>query len=396
MVTVLNFLRQNLGGGVQNALSFIETLSTLDDPQNYQVFARQGSAIAKKSLEYGFDTCAVAGGTVAQLRFGTTCKHRFKPGQLCFTFFGPPWRSTQGHLLNVCGVAYSNLYYPEIEFWKQYRGLPRWKRELKDRLRLRGLSHADYWIFETETLAKRAVRLAHYPAERVGVVRMTASSLVCPERVQVACANAFDQQIPQGFRFLFLASAAPNKRIDRAAAIAARMKQLTDRPFVMVTTMPTDAPYFRQVAEAFQSHGVSANWYNVKPCPYDQVSSLISTCDSMCLFSVLESFSNNFVESWRMQKPLVAADYDWSRAITGDGALLVDPENPSATGERLVELINNPEQIKKLVDQGAAQLSGYPTTIEKCKMYLQRLEDARQLGRLGKKQRSGIEQWSCK
>jgi len=44
--TLLNFTRQGAGGGVQNALSFLTTLATIDDTDNYIVFVRKSSPIA--------------------------------------------------------------------------------------------------------------------------------------------------------------------------------------------------------------------------------------------------------------------------------------------------------------------------------------------------------------
>ncbi|MCP4745139.1 MAG: glycosyltransferase family 4 protein [Desulfobacteraceae bacterium] len=392
---LLNFLWQGAGGGVQNALSFIETLSTVADTGKFHVIARKDSNIARKAMGLGYSCMQIKGNGPARYRFSMFCKSEFEKEQLCFTFFGPPLLGACGNLINICGVAYSWLYYPEITFWKHYRGPLRWKKEIKARSKMYALSFADYWIFETRTLAQRAIELANYPAERVGVVRMTPSLLVRPERVKQGAARIFDQSIPKGFRFLFLAMATSNKRIHHAAAIAAELKKITDKPFSIVTTMSTESAYYKKVSQAFNKHKVSEHLCNLGPCPYDQAACLIEVCDCMCLFSVLESFSNNFVEAWQMRKPLVATDKDWSRSVAGQAALYVDPEQPEATARSLAQLIEDENRRRTLVQNGVDALKNYPTAEQKCKQYLECIQKAYTLGKLNKQDRKKIERYSC-
>ena len=392
---ILNFIWQGGGGGVQNAMSFIETLPLIDDPHKYRAITRQASVLSQQAHKHGIECLEIEGDFLSLHRFALTCRKIFLKGQICFNFFGPLLLSTYGYLLNICGVAYSNLYYPELEFWKQFHGLPRLKHELWDRVRMCALSKADYWIFETQVLADRAVRLAKYPAQRIGVVQMTASSLVSKKRVDKVVVDAFNRQLPRGFRFLFLASAAPNKRIDKAAAIARHLQSMTDQRFVFVTTMAQDSPYYRKVIEDFNRQGVADHLYNVGTCPYNQVASLISTCDSMCLFSVLESFSNNFVEAWAMEKPLISSDYDWSRSGADKAALYVDPERPIDAAAQMARLMNDQSLQISLINKGIKRLKCYPSTEEKCRMYLRCIDEARAQGFMTLKERRKLVRWSC-
>lgn len=392
---LLNFTWQGRGGGVQNALSFVEALNQLSKQDDYHVYARQGSEIATAAQDFGFECTQIPSKARQLHQFSLNCKKHFSAGQVCFTFFGPPWIGGAGYLNNVSGVAYSNLYYPELTFWQYYKGVQRAKRELTDRLRLWALSHADYWIFETQVLADRAVELGNYPQERVGVVRMTASSFVSPERVKEDVRKKYDSQIPKGFRFLFLAGAQRHKRIDRAADIAKKIKSLTDKPVVFVATLPQDARYLEEIKAAFQAKGVGDSFYNVGTCPYDDVASLIDACDSMCLFSTLESFSNNFVESWRMRKPLVATDADWSHSIVGDAGVYVDPEDAGQAAKEMSKLVDDPEHCARLVASGDTRLSGFPTVQQKCMDYLDHIDRAAELGIAGAASRKNIVKWRC-
>jgi len=394
--TLLNFTRQGAGGGVQNALSFLTTLATIDDTDNYIVFVRKSSPIAAAAKASRFTCRELTSRDRFLIDFSTRCRREFTCGQVCFTFFGPPWIASKGYLLNVCGVAYSNLYYPEIEFWKHYKGICRLRRELTDRLRLWSLSRADYWIFETEVLAQRALQYAKYPEKRVGVVSMTASSLVSPENVQPDSASIFNHRIPAGFRFLFLAGPAPNKQIHTLAAIAKELRTLTDLRFIVVTTLAEDSPYYKIVAKAFSHYRTEECWYNIGPCPYDKVASLIDSCQAMCTFSILESFSNNFVEAWIMNKPLLVCDTDWGRASAGDAAIYVEPNNPAKAARAMLRIMNDNQFYAHVTKQGTIRLSQYPTAIEKCKDYLDQINNARRLGILPREYRKTIQKWRCR
>jgi len=174
-----------------------------------------------------------------------------------------------------------------------------------------------------------------------------------------------------------------------------RMKEQTDQPFVMVTTMPTEAPHYQYIVSEFQRLGVSDHLHNLGPCPFEDVASLISVCSSMGLFSVLESFSNNFVESWRMNKPLVATDADWSRASAGEGAVYVNPDDANQAANSMLKLMSDPSYAAKIARLGAENLSSYPTTKEKCLANLACFEKARQLGCLDEPSRRRLVRWKC-
>jgi hypothetical protein len=389
MRIILNMTRiGRSGGGLQNALSFLRTLPQVEDRDAFVVGVNSG-ALRDNAVTLGYSTIP-ARRYRGLCDLDWRCRKYCVRGQVCFTMFGHPWARASGHLINVVGVALSNLFYPEIPFWSDYTPMARVQRRLVDLTRQRGIQLADYWIFETEVLRHRAIDLCHFPEERVGVVKMAPSTLVSPERVDEVLTQRYDGRIPHAFRFLFLNGAQPNKRIHVLPQIAKAMVAQGCQEFCFVTTMPLDHAYARKIQDAFMSLGLSAHFCNLGPIAPTEVSSLISVVDAMCTLSRLESFSNNFVEAWKMQRPLVVTDADWARESCGTSALYVDPERSPATAQVLRTLIGDAHLRSALVKEGTARLLELPSPEHKTQLYLEHVEKARELGPCPKHLRAKI------
>jgi len=389
---IFNFLPIASGGALQNALSFLETL------RGYPEIAEQCVAVlpGKSKLH---DACRsiplehieIGEGRAARLAFELSCRQVFRRGQTCFTLFGPPMIWSGGYMINVNGCAYSNLFYPEIPFWNHLSLIPRSVKELIDIYRRSVTSIADYWIFETEILARRAVELCGFPAERVGVVEMAPSALVTPNNVIPERKTEYSSRISsKKFKILLLCGAHPNKRLHLLPPIADELRRCNAPDFSFVLTVPPDVPYTRSVLGDFAARKLSQHVYNIGTVRSEHCASLIDTCNALAIFSRLESFSNNFVEAWRMDRPLVATDADWARAACGDGAVYVNPVDARATAAVLAKLMTDHNLRKRLTERGRAKLAYYNTPNMKLEDYLRHIEKAHHLGLLSKRERSVI------
>ena len=102
-------------GGSQNACSFIQELSNQGDLSDYFVVAFKDTNTGRLAQKLGFDNILINRNIRERVYWDFFCRKYFAKGQLCFTFFGSPWFRSQGYLINLTGVADSNLYYPEIK-----------------------------------------------------------------------------------------------------------------------------------------------------------------------------------------------------------------------------------------------------------------------------------------
>ncbi|MDZ7696587.1 MAG: glycosyltransferase [Deltaproteobacteria bacterium] len=252
---------------------------------------------------------------------------------------------------------------------------------------------ADYWIFETEVLRKRAIELCGFPEDRISVVRMAHSKLVSKDRVDISQSEFFDKRIPKAYRILYLTGAHPNKRLHLLPDIAKEMVRAGFNDFCFVTTMDEETMYARRIIDEFVDKGLNAHLVNLGTVHSEYVSTVIEVCDAMCIFSVLESFSNNFVEAWRMEKPLVTTDADWSRDSCGNAALYVDPAKTAQTASELISLARNELKQFRYTEEGKIQLARYHTPESKLNAYLDVILRAKQLGPLSSKLRKKIH-WS--
>jgi hypothetical protein len=286
-----------------------------------------------------------------------------------------------GYLNNIVGCAYSNLFYPEIAFWSELRFDERALRFVIDQYRKRLTASADFWLFETTTLADRAVRKFAFPGDRVGVVPMTVSKLVSPQQVSSDTARMFDARLPPvGPRLLFLCGSQYNKRLHLLPGIAKALKANGMNTFTFVTTMAHRSQYCDRVKTGFIHEGVAQHLTNLGPVSPRDVASLISVCHMMCTFSRLESFSNNFVEAWRMEKPLVVTDADWARGCCGSAAAYLDPSDAMGAADVIQKLLIDQHEIQRLINEGAKMIRLHPDAAGKTELYWKYIQRATLLG----------------
>jgi len=388
---ILNLLPVHAGGGLQNALSFIETVAC-DSLLRGQVkvVCNLGSRIHQVCCEDGINCIPIAANKIARLNFEMNCKARFTCGLVCFTFFGPPMLNSQNHLINVVGCAYSNLFYPEIPFWSYMGPINRGIKYMNDMVRKKAVARGDYWIFETGTIRKRAVQLFGFPEYRANVVRMAPSNLISRDRIKPELRSQIQKKLPEGFKVLYLSGAHPNKRQHLLYKIASYFWESGLGKLVFVTTMDSSSLYAKSVMQPFEKNGLQKAIYNIGPIAPEDVSTVIDCCDAMCTFSLLESFSNNFVEAWKMGRPLLVTDADWARDACGNAALYMNPEDAKSSAIALFSLTARSDLLEQLVTNGERQLSLYPTPREKNLQYIEHIEKARSLGFCKREERLNI------
>jgi len=95
----------------------------------------------------------------------------------------------------------------------------------------------------------------------------------------------------------------------------------------------------------------------------------------MANLAQLESFSNNFIEAWKMRVPLVVTDSDWARDACGEAAAYVDPEKSRLAISSVEAVLFDPNVREDLVSAGDQMLASYPTANEKSVAYLDLLNN---------------------
>lgn len=376
MNILLNFVPLKSGGGVQVGLDFLEQAKHHGKDHKWFLVATKGTPIADTRDSGNLHLAkTIERSIVARLWFEYLgCRRLIREigADLVYTQFGPHWPGAKS--VNIVGCAYSNLFYPEINFWERFPLSRRLIRRVIDFLRLLRLRQANHIIFETEDLARRAVQLKGFPSRQVSFVKPSVSSLVTFTNEHSYTRELF-QTLPKGFRVLLLSTYNPNKNFDLLPHIAKALdKRNPHNDVFFVITLPKQSKHMARLLQSAQDLGVQNRIMTVGPVPHEGCAEAYRACDLVILPSQLESFSNTIAEAWTMQKPLLISDMDWARSLCGTGAAYFEYRNPESAAEQILHLRHDTTYYSHLAAEGKRMLGTYPTAIDRFKQYLSIIE----------------------
>ena len=384
-----NFLYAPSGGGYQNSLSFVETLISLDfDFSNITFFVFSKTELETICKKHKIAYKAISNTVLSKYRFELLACTFVCKNDVVFSLFGPPMLGMDNRSINIGGMAISNVLHKEIDFWGYLGRTSKAIKTIKDVYRKYRYRQLDYWIFETELLKEKAINEFKFPAKRTEVIKMTPSILVSPDRASETILEGKGVDLNVDNKFLFLCGAHPNKRLHVLPELA---KYLDGKgvDFSFIFTLVENS-YFSDILVLARKLGVEKYFNNVGPVQPGEVASVISAVDFVCTFSLLESFSNNFVEAWAMRKPLIVTAKDWAEKSCGQAALYVNVDEQSELNQQVFSIINNVEAQQNAVESGLAQLSVHPTVEEKALKYISTINKAIVLGKISNKERRRI------
>jgi glycosyltransferase involved in cell wall biosynthesis len=374
---MLNFLPLKTGGGVQVAFDFLNQAKLYGREHHWYLVARDLGPFAS------FNDCKnitlvklVPDNLFSRLFFEYFgCKKLIKKynPDLIYTQFGPHWPGTKK--LNIAGCAYSNLFYPELDFWGALPCRKKWVKLFIDRHRLKRVLAVDEVIFETEDLKNRAISQYQLKAESVHCVKAAVSSLVgessSHEDTRILC-----ESIPEGFRVVLLSGYHPNKNIELLVRAAAELKKQSIDDVVFVTTLPLGHPGTEAIAALSRQLGVEKQMFNLGPIPQAGCVELYRVANAAILPSKLESFSNMIAESWATNVPLLISDLSWARSLCGDGAIYFDYNSELDLASKIIAIKESPNLVEDTLSAGSDALRTYPSSRMRFEGYLEIISDA--------------------
>lgn len=309
----------NNGGGAQNSVSFVHTYAKKYQNREDMFFCKHGSIIEAILKEHNLNYKALS-----RWRIICFCQFIFhfylKRPKLVFSIFGAcPLVPFKGGITFISGFAYSNIIQRDVGFWNFLPWYKYFLKMTKDFLRLYLSRRSDVIILETDYLANLAQSRNVFPNTVVEVVHME------PGRFQTYRKKSFHGMDQSAFKILMLCGDHPNKRIARAVALISKYNQTNDAKLQLVTTLPNACSLLTDAG--VQKIIERGELLNVGPVDVSEVSGLICECDALINISVLESFSNNWVEAWMYEKPLISVDNPWCRSSIGSAALYFDVDN---------------------------------------------------------------------
>jgi glycosyltransferase involved in cell wall biosynthesis len=354
---LIDVTNQRSGGGVQVALGTMLAMREVRVAAELSVLALRGSYPASLANQLGYELY-----TTVDSRLGRLLRQLFGARRACkrcepdavYTIFGPPLRRVRAKA--VVGVAYSNLFYPELDFWAGANARRRAYYRLRDRLRLRRLLTADGFIFETEAIRRRAVEQHELDPTATIVIPPAVSPYATNPEDDAKLRNELNR-VPAGSRILMLSSANPNKNLDVLPRVARALRDEHGiNPTFLLSLEGDDEPARRLALQAEQLD-VKRSLAFIGRIEPRSIGVALDRCDIVMLLSNLESFSNNVLEAFASATPLVISDRDWARSACKEAAIYVEPTSPHSVAAGLASVLTNRDTAEGLRRAGTALLA---------------------------------------
>lgn len=369
MKILLDFGAIKRGGGAQLAVTFLKYLqqNALRGHEYAILVPESGPLAGVKHHEDCLERLVSPLSYVRRLQFEVGQLQRFMKNagiEAIYTFFGaglphPPW------IRSVVSMAYPVICYPESPYWRNAGLKERCQVEALNCVRRHRLRQATTIIVETEVMKERVRKVLGLPAERFRVIAPSVST-------HVNDLNR-DSEGPVR-RYAFVSGNETHKNLWRLYEIAVRARARGFADFAFHLTVTRES-YIRQLDMGkVDQEIVDSHFVFLGTVPPHQIMSVYETVDCVTSLSDLESFSNNYMEAWRVGLPLLASDRDFARAICGESALYVDPHNADSVVSGMRQLYGDSALCRKLVKTGRAKLAALPTWQERTSLVMAELE----------------------
>lgn len=362
MHLLINFATLKKGGGQNVGLNFIMGLdiSKYSDVKFYFAVAKD-SQIEKVLIERGFSNIiSLSQSAGKRMIEELTIESRYIKDNkidIVYSYFG--YAFFKGNIPQVCGVADSNLFFPEIDFWEGYTGIVKVKKDLIDNYRIWGYKRAAGLVFENAAMEHRAKRIFGKNCNTVFIKPSFIFDSNDDNAIVVINKN-------EGTKYgLFLCSWQRNKGILRIPGIINEAKKKGFSLEICISTSidATDDVCIEFLKEV-EKYDAANYIHYLGTIKKDQMKDLYSKIDYIFLLSRLESFSNNIIEAWYYRKPLIIADEEWAHGICNDAALYVDRNRPDKIIDAILQASFD-GTLDLIVGEGEKEFNTYPTIEEK-------------------------------
>lgn len=350
-------------GVTQVAVSFIQECKNIRD-NDYIVFISPGVArnLDLKSFPNNF-TFHLFG---EKSLYGLSGRNDLKKMRLLeeelepdavFSVFGPSlWRPKAPHLM---GFAYGHYVYDDLEYSRDAHLNDSWGRKLRRFVHMRQLkNNGDYYVCETDDVAKRLSLKYNISSENIYVVSNTAGTAFIDYK------GSFKEP-GSVFKFYTLASAAPNKNLSILNEVVPILRErYPSGKIKFYVTIPND--YYNQIfADSIKDDVINVGPLKVEDCP-----SFVDSCDALFLPTLLECFSASYPEAMLLGKPILTSNLPFATSVCKDAALYFDPLNPEEITQCIIQLVNNSKLYQDLRIKGREQLKAFPTPGQRAVEYI--------------------------
>jgi len=210
----------------------------------------------------------------------------------------------------------------------------------------------------------RVSKVLPFPVERIRVIPPAVS------------AHVRHLERPDGEparRFAFVSGIETHKNLWRLYEIARCAVARGFRDFTFHLTVTREAYLQRVVGRLPDMRIIDRHFSFIGPVAPREIMQVYASADCVVSLSDLESFSNNYMEAWKVGLPLIVSDRDFARAICGTSALYVDPHHTEAVVDGLMRVHSDPVLRRCMVAEGKLRLDELPTLQQRISLVLAEL-----------------------
>ena len=284
---------------------------------------------------------------------------------IIYTYFG--YALFRGNTPQVCGVAISNVFFPEIKFW-QGNFIRVTARKLIDIYRIYGLKKATALIFENKKMEERCNSLFQISKDRTIFIPPSFSLSTYQEDLILPELNV------KSLKLLMLCGWQLHKNIMMVPEIAFQLKKRNLKIQFIITAPKDNSKLHEDFQTIVNNYDVQDMISLIGPIKKQQLKSLYEQIDCVLLMSKLESFSNNIIESWYFNKPLIVSNEEWAHSICKNAAYYINRNSAKDISNSIRELVSSPLIQIELIEEGKNQLENYPSITEKTRKEIAFLE----------------------
>ena len=162
MNILINLAPLKAGGGQNVGMNLLSGLENLKDPDVSLFFYVSTASMIGNIVKEKYIDRVIEGphNTIKRVLFERTKLGEFLEKNkidIIYSCFGYAYVNKK--YKQVCGMAESNIMFPEIDFWKEYSGIKKLGKDAIDTYRKWGYKRADALIFENEAMYKRTSKI---------------------------------------------------------------------------------------------------------------------------------------------------------------------------------------------------------------------------------------------
>lgn len=354
------------GGGIQVAISFLKDLKSLNFDHTYHVI--QSPNMAKAFGEVDFpnnfkfyklsENAAFSKKTrIQQVK---SLEDKIKPDCI-FTVFGPSYHKSNHPKL--VGFAIPHIIYPNSPYFK--------KLSIKDKLYSKLLAYfksycfkkySDALVFETQDAAN--IYKEKYSFDKhVFVANNTLNEIFhSPDEWQ-----KIPLHLNNTFNIVYLTANYPHKNLTIIPSIIDILtNKFNFHNFKFILTVDRDELKFPDHYNQYIKYIGKVN--------INQLANIYKQSNIAFIPTLLEVFSATYLEAMFMKKPIITSDLGFSRDICNNSAYFCEATSPTAYAEAIINLYNNPEKGKDLIEKGEINLKRFGTSLDRTRKYLNFME----------------------